>query len=243
MIRMKKLLILIILASSYNCFSQTQAEMNKEAYADFQKSNNQLNEIYQTILSEYESDSIFVNNLKKSQRIWIQFRDSEMELKYPNYNDDFYGSIHPTCRAVYLQELTDSRIETLKKWVCGTEEGDVCSGSVKIKNDTLTKVLCRKKIESNYWFDAEYDGIKLIEIGKANPAEFIEKSLRKKTELIPLKAVLGGTMNFGYIQILSSEWLIAEFDDGHIRGRGIYKYTLNKNGELEFKLLNSIGPE
>ena len=115
--------------------------------------------------------------------------------------------------------------------------------SLKIKNDSLAKVLNKQKPESNYWFDAQYDGIKLIENGISDPAELIENTLREKTELIPLKAVLGGTMNFGKIQILSSEWLIAEFDDGHVRGRGIYKYMLNNNGELEFNLLNSIGPE
>ncbi len=82
---MKHLLIFIILALSLNCFSQTQAEMYKEAYAELNKSNKQLNEIYQTTLSKYKSDTIFVQNLKKSQRIWTQFRDAEMEIKYPNY--------------------------------------------------------------------------------------------------------------------------------------------------------------
>lgn len=115
--------------------------------------------------------------------------------------------------------------------------------SLKVKNDSLTKVLNEKKPESNYWFDSENDGKKLIENGILNPAEFIENNLRRKTELIPLKAVLGGTMNYGNIQLLGSEWLIAEFDDGHVQGRGIYKYKLNSNNELEFELLNSIGPE
>jgi len=61
--------------------------------------------------------------------------------------------------------------------------------------------------------------------------------------LIPLQAVLGGTMTFGNIQFLSKEWLIADFDDGHVQGRAIYKYKLNKKGQLEFELLNSIGSE
>ncbi|WP_298545660.1 hypothetical protein [uncultured Aquimarina sp.] len=115
--------------------------------------------------------------------------------------------------------------------------------SLKIKNDSLIKKLNEVKPELNYWFDEKYDGKELVEIGIANPAEFIEKSLREKTELIPLKATLGGTMHFGKIQLLSSKWLIAEFDDGHIQGKAIYLYKLNKNGQLEFELLNSIGPE
>lgn len=115
--------------------------------------------------------------------------------------------------------------------------------SLKIKNDSLNKIWTEKKPESNYWFDAAYDGEKFIESGITNPAEFIEKNLREKTELIPLQAVLGGTMTFGNIQFLSKEWLIADFDDGHVQGRAIYKYKLNKKGQLEFELLNSIGSE
>ena len=115
--------------------------------------------------------------------------------------------------------------------------------SLKIKNDSLTKVLSEEKPKLNYWYDEKYDGEKLTEKGISNPTEFIENALREKTELIPLKAVLGGTMHFGNIQLLSSEWLIADFDDGHVLGRGIYKYKLNNKGELEFELLISIGPE
>lgn len=129
---MKNILIVISLFLNFNGFSQTQVEMNKEAYSVFNKSDKQLNEIYQTILSEYKRDSTFIENLKKSQRIWIKFRDAEMKMKYPSYSNNVYGSIHPTCRALYLKDLTDKRIETLKEWVGGKEEGDVCNGSVKI---------------------------------------------------------------------------------------------------------------
>ncbi len=115
--------------------------------------------------------------------------------------------------------------------------------SLIIKNDSLSKILTKDEPQLNYWFDAEYDGEKFIESGITNPTEFIENNLRKRTELIPLKAVLGGTMQFRSIQLLSSEWLIANFDDGHVQGRAIYKYKLNENGQLEFELLDSIGPE
>lgn len=125
---MKNLFTFIILTLTFSCFSQTQAEMNKRAYAEFHKSDKHLNAIYQTILSEYKSDSIFLENLKKSQRIWIQFRDAEISMKYPEKTN---GSIHPTCRAFYLKELTDNRIRNLNIWVSGTEEDTVCNGSLK----------------------------------------------------------------------------------------------------------------
>jgi len=129
---MKNILTFIILTLGSICFSQTQAKMNQAVYAKFNKSDKQLNETYQTVLSEYKTDSTFIENLKKSQRIWVQFRDAEMKMKYPEYSDKTYGTVQPTCRAFYLNKLTDERIETLKTWGSGIEEGDVCSGSVKI---------------------------------------------------------------------------------------------------------------
>ncbi|MCF4101899.1 DUF1311 domain-containing protein [Gillisia sp. M10.2A] len=129
---MKEIFILIILIVSINCFSQTQAEMNQQSYEELHQSNKTLNEIYQTIITEYTSDTIFIKNLKRSQRLWIQFRDAQIEMKYPEYVDKLYGSIHPTCRVIYQRELTQKRIATLNNWLSGTEEGDVCNGSVKI---------------------------------------------------------------------------------------------------------------
>lgn len=153
---MKNLLTFIILTLSFSCLSQTQAEMNKEAYAEFNKSDKTLNEIYKTILSEYKSDTIFVQNLKKSQRLWIQFREAEMEMKFPNYADKTYGSIHPTCRAFYLKELTDKRIKTLKEWVSGTEEGDACNGSVKIIEEIDSQYMGKAFVEKDgtIWMSA-----------------------------------------------------------------------------------------
>lgn len=118
--------------------------------------------------------------------------------------------------------------------------------SLMFVNDSLTDVLtilAEEKPQSNYWYDDLYDGRALLKKGIAEPAEFIEKSLREKPELIPLKAVLGGTMHFGKIQPLGSKWVIVYYDDGHIEGRAIYKYKLNKKGELEFELLDSFEPQ
>ena len=105
--------------------------MNKEAYEEFNKADNELNEVYQKILAEYKTDTLFIENLKVSQRIWIKFRDAELKMKFPDYSDKNYGSIHPTCRAFYLLELTKKRTETLQEWLNGIDGLDACSGSVK----------------------------------------------------------------------------------------------------------------
>ena len=78
--------------------------------------------------------------------------------------------------------------------------------------------------------------------GIENPREFIENSLRAKPELIPLKAVLGGSMRFGRIDLLAKNWLIAEYEDGHVYGRSLYAFELNANGELEFSIISEITP-
>tara|TARA_R110002049_G_scaffold14886_2_gene61926 strand:- start:3599 stop:3925 length:327 start_codon:yes stop_codon:yes gene_type:complete len=108
--------------------------MNKDANNKYHKADIQLNTVYQKILTEYKSDSIFIDRLKKVQRIWIAYRDAELEMKFPAENKlAEYGSVYPMCVSYFLKELTEERTEKLKVWLVGVEEGDVCSGSVKTK--------------------------------------------------------------------------------------------------------------
>lgn len=131
---MKKLLILtvFILSLSFS-YGQTQAEMNQESYTEYQKSENEINLVYQRILKEYKADTTFINNLRIAQRLWIKFRDAEVKAMYPDREEGYYGSIHSLCVSGYMKELTDERTKKLKIWLVGIEEGDVCSGSVKTK--------------------------------------------------------------------------------------------------------------
>jgi uncharacterized protein YecT (DUF1311 family) len=100
-------------------------------YDAYKKTDKKLNEVYQAILKAYKSDTEFIKNLRTSQRIWITFRDAEVKVKYPDREDGYYGSIHPLCVSLYLEELTLDRISTLNLWLKGSEEGDACSGSIK----------------------------------------------------------------------------------------------------------------
>ena len=131
---MKFILAILICFSCSIGFAQTQLEMNQQANDSYKKVNKELNEIYKQILIEYKTDTVFVKNLKSSQRIWITFRDAELKVKYPERETEYYGSIHPVCVANYLEKLTRERINTLKVWITGIEEGDCCSGSVKMEN-------------------------------------------------------------------------------------------------------------
>ena len=113
--------------------AQTQGEMNAETAGEFQAADKQLNSIYQEILSNYADDEAFIASLKEAQRCWIAFRDAQLKMKYPDREPGHYGSVLPSCEAMYLTELTNDRIKALRVWVDGVEEGDVCAGTVRIK--------------------------------------------------------------------------------------------------------------
>ena len=129
---MKKLIFAFLLISSAS-WAQTQTELNQQAHKKYQRVDRELNDVYRQIMNLYKSDSSFIQNLKSSQRIWIQFRDAELKVKYPDRESAYYGSIYSMCEANYLKELTEMRIDRLKTWLNGVEEGDVCSGSIVVK--------------------------------------------------------------------------------------------------------------
>ena len=131
---MKKTLILIFfLTSIFHALGQTQAELNDAEHKKYLKADTELNAVFQKILKEYKHDTAFIKNLKASQKIWIQFRNAEMKVKYPDREVSYYGSIQPMCWSIYLTELTEERIKALNVWLIGIEEGDACEGSVKTK--------------------------------------------------------------------------------------------------------------
>ncbi len=129
-----KYIILILLISLNFCFGQTQLEMNQEADENYKKADKELNVVYGKILKSYQADKNLISKLKAAQNAWIKFRDAEMDALFPEEETRInYGSIFPMCWSMALTNLTNERIKKLKIWLTGIEEGDMCSGSVKIK--------------------------------------------------------------------------------------------------------------
>ena len=124
-------ILLILFASAYS-FAQTQAELNRDACATYKNADAEMNRTYKQVLDKYQLDNVFIEKLKTAQRAWIKFRDADLESLYPN-TPSAYGSINPMCRCIALAELTTERTKSLKRWIDGVEEGDVCAGSMKIK--------------------------------------------------------------------------------------------------------------
>lgn len=125
---------LAVLLTNCVALAQTQADLNRDACAAYEKADAQMNSVYRQILNQYKTEAVFIAKLKTAQRAWVAFRDAHLESVYPEPNKlAAYGSVNPMCRCKVLAELTADRTKALKKWLDGIDEGDVCSGSVKIK--------------------------------------------------------------------------------------------------------------
>lgn len=123
---MKNLLIIFVLFSSLTGFSQTQSEMNQSAEIASLKADRLLNNTYQNILIEFESDSIFIENFIESHKIWMTFRNSELKVKYPERPEGYYGSSLSMCKSIFTEKLTNERILTLKAILNKANEQDIC---------------------------------------------------------------------------------------------------------------------
>lgn len=75
--------------------------------------------------------------------------------------------------------------------------------------------------------------------GLSQPATQVVADLVARRELLPMQGVLGGTMAFRPSDrwVVARSWVLAEFDDGHIMGRGIFKYTV-KDGKITWTRLD-----
>ena len=109
---------------------------------------------------------------------------------------------------------------------------------LKNENSSLRKDLMDKSAETNYWYANDFEGRKLMDQGITNPSEYIASELKAQPEIIPMKAVLGGKMHFLNIQILGREWIIADYEDGHVLGKAIFKYKVGKDGKVDFELIS-----
>ncbi|CAL1521135.1 lysozyme inhibitor LprI family protein [Chitinophaga sp. MM2321] len=123
---------LLLMAGSFTGFAQSQAEMNKQAAQEYKDVDKKMNTVYQLILKDYAANKTFINNFKDAQRLWVQLRDAQLKAMYPE-SAKSYGSVFPMCKANYLAELTNQRLDAIKVWINDTPQGDVCTGSINVK--------------------------------------------------------------------------------------------------------------
>ncbi|MBV1776504.1 DUF1311 domain-containing protein [Burkholderiaceae bacterium DAT-1] len=114
--------------------AKTQSELNRCGGMDQKRADDEINAVYQAVIKKHHADAAFIKKLQIAQRAWLKWRDAEMEAIYPDKDDpNAYGSVFPMCWSSQLAVITEERIKQLRKWIDGTPEGDVCSGSIPVK--------------------------------------------------------------------------------------------------------------
>jgi len=89
----------------------------------------------------------------------------------------------------------------------------------------------------------EFEIEQLKQKGLKDPVKDLTADLMKRSDLIPYKGVLGGTMGFYFeehIHIISSEWAAAYFEDGHQNGFMLLKYNIQKDGKIRWYVMDSL---
>ena len=78
--------------------------------------------------------------------------------------------------------------------------------------------------------------------GLKEPVKDIISDLKQHRELIPYEGSVGGTMNFyseSQIWILTKNWVLAYFEDGHNGGYILLEYEITNKGRIKWKTLAS----
>ncbi len=76
--------------------------------------------------------------------------------------------------------------------------------------------------------------------GITRPEPQLRRDLAAQPELIPHEPVLGGQMHFvpEGIHVLNDRWVLASFEDGHIRGQMLLEYDI-AHGNVTWQVVES----
>ncbi len=117
----------------------SQAEMNEEEGSNYKRAWNRMNIILDSIhilynqkdvFSEEKQKISFFKSLEFSQKNWLAYYESLVELKYPK--DELGGSANLMCETKYRTTLINQRIRDLNLWLMGTPQGEVCGGTQRL---------------------------------------------------------------------------------------------------------------
>lgn len=108
-------------------------------------------------------------------------------------------------------------------------------------NDYYSEIATmEKKFDSiQRYFIKDYEIRNLKEkLNIGDPVKYIKKELEKRKDLIPIEGVLGGTMHFSKIALLNGKWIYAFFEDGHIGGYLLIKYSVKENRNIKWEVMD-----
>jgi uncharacterized protein YecT (DUF1311 family) len=110
-LKMKKILLLL---SCILAITLSLAQTREDGRAYFENSDKQLNDVYQNLLVTNQSDTVFTKNLKTSQRAWLQFRDAQFSLLFPEHASIEKRDLLSNNELIYLAYLTENRTKVLR---------------------------------------------------------------------------------------------------------------------------------
>ena len=105
-------LLIVFAGGGSDALSQTQSETNRQAAAEFERADGQLNNVYSKVLGA--ASDVGVERRRKlveTERAWLVYRDVEAEYEADEYRG---GSIRPMVYDEALATLTNERIKTLR---------------------------------------------------------------------------------------------------------------------------------
>ncbi|HYT23946.1 MAG TPA: lysozyme inhibitor LprI family protein [Candidatus Polarisedimenticolia bacterium] len=108
-------LLVSLFISVAHAHAQTQAAMNAQARAEFERADAELNKTYQAVLAKLR-DTDSKQKLKETQRAWITSRDTATAHATDEAGG---GSMAPAIRYETMAELTQQRIKQLKTRLAG----------------------------------------------------------------------------------------------------------------------------
>jgi uncharacterized protein YecT (DUF1311 family) len=111
---MNKILILFISAFiSHESLSQTQGEMNTEAFKEYKKSDDEMAKMYKKVMSGMSNQNA-KNLLLEAQRAWIKYKESHCKSLANQFEG---GTMAPMVYYECLVEVTNERKEHLKRFL------------------------------------------------------------------------------------------------------------------------------
>lgn len=118
----------------------------------------QLDEVYQNLISENQSEKIFVKNLKAAQQAWLQYRDLQFSLFFPNHKPIEKKNLLTCEELKFLSDLTENRTMELLNLL------NDLSGRIEYVSDL--EIIRYDKIHYGIGLDKPYWSKDLIICGK-----------------------------------------------------------------------------
>ena len=128
---MKIISLICLVFLSLSFFRQTQPDSNTSTCETYQKTYQEMNQVYQRILHDYREDTAFIRNIKAAQLQWIKLRDADIRAIFTS--EAISGPEISKCQCSISETMTKDRIKFLKYWSEGLPKGSLCRGSRKIR--------------------------------------------------------------------------------------------------------------